>query len=174
MSCAEPRSMKNKSLLLSRLADFRAVNGRGKVKFDVNRYSLPIPSIISQLFPKTVEKQAISFLKLWGKCLKFHIGPSNLQVFLLSKLAFSIVFLCVLKLKSCRKPFQMMSWSFLKKLVSFSCFFTALAVTCFRHFLPFLVFFGFLTTTTTARHRCVKLWTFYRMIKEAFSNLKRF
>ena len=53
-----------KSLLLSRLTDFRAVNGRGKVKFDVNRYSLPIPSIISQLFPKTVEKQAISFWKL--------------------------------------------------------------------------------------------------------------
>ena len=51
-----------KSLLLNRLTDFRAVNGRGKVKFDVNRYSLPIPSIISQLFPKTVEKQAISAL----------------------------------------------------------------------------------------------------------------
>ena len=98
-----------KSLLLNCLTDFRAVNGRGKVKFDVNRYSLPTASIISQLFPKTVEKQAISFSKLWRNFFIFHLGPSNLQVFLLSKLAFSIVFLCVLKLKSCRKPFQTMS-----------------------------------------------------------------
>ena len=64
-----------------RLTDFRAVNGCGKVKFDVNRYSLPIPSIISQLFPKTVEKKPFHFGSCGVSFLFFALRPIKLASF---------------------------------------------------------------------------------------------
>ena len=45
-------------------SDLRWVNDLGMSKFDVKPHSLPIPTIICNLFPKFEEERAILFLKL--------------------------------------------------------------------------------------------------------------